>query len=316
MSQLIVGVDTTTGDVGTSPDLGLSWGYETAASGETLYGIDISKDGSKITACAFGGHIWTKSGGLWTSRDIARNWFRNKMSANGVIQVAIVYGGYVYVSTDSGATWTPCLCASPPGVAGVADWHGVDISADGTKIVVCAYTGGGLWRSDDSGATWASLGTPCGPNPADVAISNDGVYITICGAGPGQCYSSQDSGATFGIFSTIADAWLGVKMSDSGQYQTAIGYSAPNIAWGVFSINYGVTSFAVTFDTGPLGTPYDVTMNDDGTIQFCGFYGGPVYKSVDYGANFIKQVLDANVFGAIAISEPLLLHEITQAIFI
>ena len=62
-------------------------------------------------------------------------------SADGTKLVAVVFGGYIYASTDSGVTWT-----RPQGSFS-QDWMSVASSADGTRLV--AVTGGGLTTSGD-----------------------------------------------------------------------------------------------------------------------------------------------------------------------
>ncbi len=76
-------------------------------------------------------------GASWTERPIAgamgwSGWKAVASSADGT-RLAAVNGGYVYTSTDGGATWTERTAA------GSRQWETVALSADGTKL--CA---GGL----------------------------------------------------------------------------------------------------------------------------------------------------------------------------
>ena len=59
-------------------------------------------------ATVAGGYIYTSTdyGATWTQRADSRNWRGIAIAADGKYQTAVVYGGYIYTSTDYGATWT------------------------------------------------------------------------------------------------------------------------------------------------------------------------------------------------------------------
>ena len=69
----------------------------------------------------------------WTARASNRAWRSIASSADGTKLVAVVYGGQIYTSTDSGVTWTARESRR--------DWYGVASSADGTKLVAVVYPG-------------------------------------------------------------------------------------------------------------------------------------------------------------------------------
>lgn len=127
--------------------------------------IASSADGSKLTAVVYGGRIYTStdSGISWTARETDRLWKSVAISADGSKQVAVVEDGQIYTSTDSGATWTPRETSR--------NWYAVASSADGSKLVAVVL-GGQIYTSTDSGKNWIPRET--NQYWVSVASSNDG----------------------------------------------------------------------------------------------------------------------------------------------
>ena len=71
----------------------------------------------------------------WTdkTKESNRYWSSVAMSADGTKQTAVVDGGQIYVSTDSGNTWTA--------KESNRDWYSVAVSADGTKQTAVVWYG-------------------------------------------------------------------------------------------------------------------------------------------------------------------------------
>jgi len=82
----------------------------------------------------------------WDQRIGQGYWFDLASSSDGTKLVAVVYGGHVYTSTDSGVNWIERV--------GSVDWYAVASSSDGTKLVV-VIDGGQIYTSTDSGVNWA-----------------------------------------------------------------------------------------------------------------------------------------------------------------
>ena len=66
----------------------------------------------------------------------------------GAKLAATVFGGNIWTSTDSGATWT-----EDTSVGSTKEWIGITSSSDGTKLAATVFEGN-IWTSTDSGATW------------------------------------------------------------------------------------------------------------------------------------------------------------------
>ena len=137
----------------------------------------MSSDGTKMVAWnnSVVDPIYTStdSGVTWTARNQSLSWptvswtwntgyahSSLTSSADGTKLAAVVNGGGIYTSNDSGVTWT----LQP--AAGSRWWHSITSSADGTKLyavsVRCTSNigildPGGVYASYDSGVTWTLL---------------------------------------------------------------------------------------------------------------------------------------------------------------
>lgn len=79
----------------------------------------------------------------WTDRTAAgaRQWASITSSADGTKLAAGVWGGYIYTSTDSGATWTQQTAA------GSRSWGRIVLSADGTRLAAPAWSGDDIYTA-------------------------------------------------------------------------------------------------------------------------------------------------------------------------
>jgi hypothetical protein len=126
------------------------WGFSSSSSGEVVVGIT-----EKLT--------------FWVSRDFGVNWVapfdfapttgtftKSAISSNGQkILVGEGGAGYLYLSKDSGVTW------SASGESN--DWLAVAMSGDGNRLFAAASNDaggvGGIYVSVDDGATWTQTGS-------------------------------------------------------------------------------------------------------------------------------------------------------------
>ena len=110
----------------------------------------------------------------WTERNIdgRHNWTAATISADGSTLAATAGGGgYIYVSTDGGATWV--TQTSP----GVPNWSALASSTDGSKLIAAAY-GGMIYTTtppvDDrtlAAAEAAVARAEASKSPADIAAA-------------------------------------------------------------------------------------------------------------------------------------------------
>ena len=64
-----------------------------------------------------------------------RNWKSITSSSDGNKLAAVEYGGYIYISTDSGSSWTPQTSA------GSRNWESITSSSEGTKLAAVVQNG-------------------------------------------------------------------------------------------------------------------------------------------------------------------------------
>ncbi len=246
-----------------------------------------SADGTKLAAVVDGGQIYTSSdsGATWTARDITRSWAEITMSADGTKLAATVSFGQIYTSSDSGVTWTPRDSAR--------GWRDITMSADGTKLAALDNYGGGsggrIYTSSDSGVTW----TPRDSNRSwtGITMTPDGT-ILVATHEQGMIYRSSDSGATWTALSNAGSRnWRRVCTSADGTKLVATTYGDYAYASG----DSGATWAPLT----SLGTAvrYDIACSSDGTKLVTGTMGGRIHTSTDSGATWTAQDVNRSWLG-------------------
>jgi len=165
----------TTGGIIFSADSGMTWNTGTDSVGQNWRSLTASSDGMRLlagtgTVSHYTGQPDQATGDLWQSIDggetwqdltITSNllgnglriWSSVASSANGTHLVAGEMGGKVWLSSDSGATWTPS------GFNG--DWLSITSNGDGSHLAAIVSTGpdslnmsSSVYTSSDYGITW------------------------------------------------------------------------------------------------------------------------------------------------------------------
>lgn len=135
--------------------------------------------------------------------------------------------------------------------------------------------------SRDFGITWEQKPEFASYNLRSVAISNDGKYILAGGISSPLFYSNNGGISYTQKFPGVpGDDWYEIKMSKSGQYQTAIG----PINKIYISNDYGETfNIKDTLGIPPLSTGSNyLAMSYDGKYQSITLNQG-IYRSDNYG---------------------------------
>lgn len=167
----------------------------------------------------FTGYIYTSSnyGTSWTQRTAAgnRNWSGLAVNSSGSIMYACVFGGAIWRSTNSGASWS---------VINNANINWIDIATDstGTKVVA-VVKGGGIYTSINSGVTWSNS------NDAPIAnwecVASDSTGTNLIAGSNGSIYISNNSGVNW-IQQTSSPTnviWISVTTnSDGTEYSAAV----------------------------------------------------------------------------------------------
>ncbi|MEI7807945.1 MAG: sialidase family protein [Verrucomicrobiota bacterium] len=208
----------------TSTNSGFTWTSNREPQSGSLmgswYAVASSADGNKLAALQLNTVFTSTNAGIsWTSNNVpgGTNLISIASSADGAKLVVAVgltpsfnfawQRGFIYTSTDSGATWTQSGAPNKY-------WSSVASSADGTKLVAAAMddsaNAGWIYTSTNSGFTWTQTSAPTNSYWVSVASSADGsklaavnfpAYTFIGGnlvfTALGLVYISTNSGATW-----------------------------------------------------------------------------------------------------------------------
>ena len=211
-------------------------------------------------------------------------WYIIASSADGTKLAAGAYGGSIYTSSDSGATWTQQTAA------GSRYWTGIAVSSNGTKLAAGAYSGS-LYTSTDSGATWTEQTAAGSRNWRDIAMSSDGTKLAA-GVYEGSTYLAEQEGpATVSIpLPSIPQANQADAVADPVQGATLSIRSSE--CYGLN--NSGITTLSPSSVTAPAnvtilgGIGYDVSCvvnggSADATVALNAYYADTakvrVYKT-------------------------------------
>jgi len=222
----------TNGAIYISADSGLTW-RRTSAPDKPWVSAACSADATKLVATADGAGLWTSTnaGATWVGGPQAELWGPVASSADGTRFVAASFvfladvgpvGGPIFVSTNSGASWSSTSSGSLSSMA---------MSADGTQLVAATadlaswgaefeFPDGFISISHDGGATWTGTQVP-GNDWTSVAISSDGAKLVA--AGPYAIYVSTDHGATWVEAAEPFAAWNAITCSADGSHIAAAG---------------------------------------------------------------------------------------------
>lgn len=169
-----------------------------------------------MVAGSYGGAIWVSinSGASWNSSRLGY-WYGAASSADGSV-LAVVGEAGILISTNLGVVWTPSTNAP------ALFWDAVACSSDGTKLIATggASDGGNLlYRSTDAGTTW-SLATNA-PNVGwyGLASSSDGTRLVATGGNATYShwiFTSSDAGNTWISNSAPYVDWTSVASSADG----------------------------------------------------------------------------------------------------
>jgi photosystem II stability/assembly factor-like uncharacterized protein len=192
-------------------------------------------------------------------------------SANGTQQTAVVFGGYIYTSNNSGNSWR---VKKSDGLRG---WQSVAISADGT-IQTAVESFGKIWQSDDSGDTWTDSASPSGTSEwQSVAMSADGTIQTAV-IENGKIWQYENTTNTWTDITSPTDSnWKSVAMSADGTIQTAV------VSSGYIYTSNNSGNAWVPKNNDSLRNWQSVDMSADGTIQTAVDFDGKIWQSDDSG---------------------------------
>jgi len=197
-------------------------GAACSADGECLFAIYSSFQGNG-DAYEYESH---DHGLTWTSQYFPQSINDICCSANGTKVYKSVENDSVYVSHDSGGSWSSTSLSSP-------SWCWLACSASG-NTVAAALCGGSIFISQDSGASWTASSAPA-KQWDSIAISAEGKKIFATyptqsvlrngNWGPdyrGGIFASTDAGKTWVQAGTPNTNWVSIACSADGNKVYAV----------------------------------------------------------------------------------------------
>jgi len=249
--------------------------------------VASSPDASKLAAVVDGGQIYVSadSGATWTARESPKNWSDIAISTDGQVLAASEFRGKIWVSINGGTTWT----ARDEN----RTWRSVAASSTGVVIAAVA-NGGQVYVSVDSGATWTARASV--QLWTSVAVSADGNRMLASVYG-GSLYTSVDKGTTWTAVAT-SRLWNSVASSLDGMKLAAT--EAQGSVWS--SIDGGVTWTANT-SAGSRNWS-SVAISADGSRLLAAVSGGKLQLSLDAGVSW-KEVGSSENYSSVVGSSDL-----------
>lgn len=213
------------------------------------------------------------------------NWEAFASSANGNVLVGVENGGYIYVSTDGGATWRQRMTVDKYG------WMTVAVSASGKNIVAAQRIGdaGLIYTSSDSGLTWIPRNSAGVRDWKSVASSASGQ--TLAATDGGNAYISQDGGATWDEYEvTTPHLWRGIAMSADGTNLMAVSTMKSGYKDGyIYTSDDGGKTWEERTGAG-ANRFYSVALSADGQSAIVGADNGEnLYTTTDGGVNWTER---------------------------
>ncbi len=206
-------------------------------------------------------------------------WRLSGMSDDGGTILSPTGSGKVYLSVDSGKTWST--------VRSTADEWRRAIVSKGGAVLYLTKAGGRVVRSEDYGSNW----TACGPSTGfwDIAASDDGSKCVFSNPETdSKMYVSSDKGATVAEVKPAGSTtkkWIAAISPDGSVILAAVKSSGR----AYVSTNSG-SSWTETYPTGvaenknwELGNK---SIGADNKTMIIGVSGGKLYRTQNGGASW------------------------------
>ncbi len=222
------------GPIYVSTNSGGTW-TATSVTNASWNSIASSADGNRLIAVANGYgtlydngtgpiYISTNGGTTWNRCSVGdSSWLSVATSADGS-KLAASASSVIFVSSDSGATWTSCPSTYSP----LHYYRAVTSSRDGHKLVAAGPSY--IITSTNAGATWYPANAPS-LNWWAMTSSADGEKLAVVSGNSGASAISTDSGAVWTLHNTAGGVWQSVASSADGNKLVAAAERVGIFTW-------------------------------------------------------------------------------------
>jgi BNR/Asp-box repeat len=221
-----------------------------------------------------GFYYWDGISNTWTARNAGltgKSLFVRSMQANGAFVVNSTEGG-LYVSSDSGMTWTLTGPKDSSGTYLRTGFVAIDstrnntlyVSVDGLDAVGNALPSSGIWKSTNSGVTWSQVSAFRGYKTGAISMINLEGYSAVA------ISTVDETDAKSGVyFSTDGgDTWTAVKTGLNTKYLGEVSTSAAGDQMylatkeGLYTFTQG-SDYKIKLSSGwnLLGNSWNVSVN-------------------------------------------------------
>jgi xyloglucan-specific exo-beta-1,4-glucanase len=277
-----------------------SWGQP--VGGTSTRGFAISTDDTGTYAILASLNSTSGQQGPYVTTNGGTSWSRNTTGMSFGASVAtcacavarsspnIMYcgnfggsGGYIYKSTDYGATWTELT------TSGARSWWAIACNSTGS-IVVATAVNGVPYKSTNGGSTWTALSALSNSTWGPICVSEDGLVIATAITTGGNIYVSTNGGTSFASKANVA-SWYGICCSSDGTTIFAGSLTSGSCALSTDSGANWTTGIKPSGSTGDYRkTACSVSGNKlvavDGNITASGGY---IWVSQDKGVSWSQQ---------------------------
>ena len=189
-----------------------------SAGSRTWRGVTANSDLTKILACVGTGtnnYIYRYVDSTWAPLTTAgRQEWQGVACTNDFAKiVATVYSGRMWISTDSGATFTST------GPAKDKNWRMVSINSDFTKLI--AAVDSKFWISYNSGDTWSEIESAIDNGSTEIygVVANTN-FTKFVYTATGGVYYSDDAGSSWVVNGVALSGGTKVLPCSAGKYAT------------------------------------------------------------------------------------------------
>lgn len=238
------------------------------------------------------GNFSSFANSFWLQGNVsAASWDSIAASADGTKMVAAASLSGIFVSTDSGATWTATAASAS------FAWRSVASSADGSKLAA-VVPGKGIYTN--SGTSWTITSAPASSNWISIASSADGSRLVAAIDG-GGIYTSTNSGATWTNHTSGLPGnspWISVASSANGSNLVAAVDTG-----GIYTSSNSGTTWAQQTSGLPSNPGWQsVASSADGSKLAAAVFGARIYTSANSGLAWTTSGAPATNWESIASS--------------